>query len=122
MVYRRAAGVDVTHPLTRFHPEIARPADKRPDELSCAESRRRARLASVHELAEPPGSRCIYSFRTGTLDFEELYLVAGVDACGAGGYRRIWEKYILTRMRYEDDGNFKVADLAQLARRRCKSS
>ncbi len=36
MVYRRVAGADVTHPLTRFHPEIARPEDKRPDELGCA--------------------------------------------------------------------------------------
>ena len=52
MVYRRAAGVDVTHPLTRFHPEIARPADKRPDELSCAELAKTSRAsASVHELA-----------------------------------------------------------------------
>jgi ThiF family len=36
-VHHRRAGVDVTPPLTRYHPEIAAPADKRPDELSCLE-------------------------------------------------------------------------------------
>ena len=36
-VHHRRAGIDVTPPLTRYHPEIAKPADKRPDELSCHE-------------------------------------------------------------------------------------
>jgi len=35
MLQVRQAGRDVTHPLPRFHPEIARPADRRPDELGC---------------------------------------------------------------------------------------
>ena len=80
MVYRRAAGVDVTHPLTRFHPEIARPADKtRRAELRRAREDERA-SASVHELLVASAMLAtFYSFRTGTLDFEELYLdIAGV--------------------------------------------
>jgi hypothetical protein len=36
MLFERSGGRDVTSPLTRFHPEIARPEDKRPDELGCA--------------------------------------------------------------------------------------
>jgi hypothetical protein len=37
-LYGRAAGRDAFGaPLDRFHPEIARPADRRPDELSCEE-------------------------------------------------------------------------------------
>ena len=83
MVYRRAAGVDVTHPLTRFHPEIARPADKRPDELSCAELAKTSapQLLFTNWLVASAMLATFYSFRTGTLDFEELYLdIAGVKA------------------------------------------
>jgi hypothetical protein len=36
-VFRRDAGVDVSPSLTRFHPEIAQPADKNPAEASCTE-------------------------------------------------------------------------------------
>jgi hypothetical protein len=36
-VYLRRDGHDVTAPLTRFHPEIAKPAGKLPTELSCVE-------------------------------------------------------------------------------------
>lgn len=45
MIYERTGGRDVTPPLTRFHPEIARPGDKRPDQLGCA-----ARLRSAPQL------------------------------------------------------------------------
>ena len=37
-VHIRRAGADVTPPLTRYHKEIAEPADQRPDELSCTEA------------------------------------------------------------------------------------
>ncbi len=36
-VYVRKDGKDVTAPIERFHPEIAEPADRAPDELSCLE-------------------------------------------------------------------------------------
>ena len=37
-VYLRRGGKDVTPPLTRYHPEIAKPQDRRPDELNCVEA------------------------------------------------------------------------------------
>ena len=83
MVYRRAAGADVTHPLTRFHPEIARPEDKSPDELSCAELAKTGapQLLFTNWLVASAMLATFYSFRTGALDFEELFLdVAGVKA------------------------------------------
>ena len=36
-VYVRRQGCDLTAPLDRFHPEIAKPADRSPHELSCLE-------------------------------------------------------------------------------------
>lgn len=36
-IYIRKNGKEVTPPLTKFHPEIERPADKMPYELSCTE-------------------------------------------------------------------------------------
>jgi hypothetical protein len=37
-IAHRAGGVDLTPPLTAFHREIEEPADRRPDEVSCAEA------------------------------------------------------------------------------------
>jgi hypothetical protein len=37
-LYVRAGGVNVTAALDRFHPEIARPADRSPGEMSCVEA------------------------------------------------------------------------------------
>ena len=37
-VYLRRGGTDATPPLTRYHPEIAKPTDRRPDELNCVEA------------------------------------------------------------------------------------
>jgi molybdopterin/thiamine biosynthesis adenylyltransferase len=36
-IFIRCDGRNVTNPLTRFHPEIEHPSDRRPDELSCGE-------------------------------------------------------------------------------------
>jgi hypothetical protein len=36
-IFLRRAGVDVTPPLTRHHPEIADPADHHPAEKNCTE-------------------------------------------------------------------------------------
>ena len=44
-IYERVRGRDRFNPITRFHPEIAKPADHRPDELGCA-----ALLQSVPQL------------------------------------------------------------------------
>ena len=85
MVYRRTAGTDRTHPLTRFHPEIAQPRDKRPDELSCAELAKSGapQLLFTNWLVATTMLATYYSSTTGSLDFEELYLdVAGVRVTG----------------------------------------
>lgn len=37
-VYLRRNGKDLTLPLTHYHPEIAKPTDRRPDEISCMEA------------------------------------------------------------------------------------
>ncbi len=37
-VYMRQIGVDLTAPLTRFHPEIANPEDKSPADITCLEA------------------------------------------------------------------------------------
>ncbi|MHC5073041.1 MAG: ThiF family adenylyltransferase, partial [Planctomycetota bacterium] len=37
-VYLRRSGADITPPLTHYHPEIAKPADRRPDEIDCIEA------------------------------------------------------------------------------------
>lgn len=44
-VHWREGGADRTPPIDRLHPEIARPADRRPDEASCAEL-----MASVPQI------------------------------------------------------------------------
>lgn len=36
-LYLRRKGKDITAPLGAYHPEIAKPADKRPDQLNCME-------------------------------------------------------------------------------------
>lgn len=46
-VYIRKEGKDITAPLTRFHPEIANPADRNPGEMSCAE---RAKMPSSRQI------------------------------------------------------------------------
>jgi len=81
MVYRRAGGRDITHPLTRFHPELARPSDKRPDQLGCAELARSSapQLVFTNWLVASAMLATYYSSLTSSLDFEELYLdVLGV--------------------------------------------
>lgn len=81
MVYRRSGGNDITHPLTRFHPEIALPRDKRPDQLSCVELAKSSapQLLFTNWLVASAMLATFYSSLEGALDFEELYLdVSGV--------------------------------------------
>ena len=73
-VYRRKNGRDLSNPISRFHPEIARPADRVPNGRGCA-----AALASAPQLlftnltvaAAMLGA--FYAWRAGRLDFEEVY-------------------------------------------------
>jgi hypothetical protein len=74
MVYERIAGRDVSHPLTRFHPEIAKPRDKRPDEIGClalAHSSPQLLFTNLAVAAAMLGT--FYAWLTDRLEYEELF-------------------------------------------------
>jgi hypothetical protein len=74
-IYLRRNGRNVTNPLSRFHPEIARPADRLPTDIGCT-----AALASAPQLLFTNAAvatamlNAFYAWRTGALDYEEVYL------------------------------------------------
>ena len=76
MAYWKEGGRDVTSPLTRFHPEIARPTDKAPYELSCAELANSGApqllFANLQVAATMLG--VFYSWLNGKLNCDEVYL------------------------------------------------
>jgi hypothetical protein len=75
MIYVREAGRDVTSPLTRFHPEIAWPADHRPDQRGCGALAPSAPQLLFTNLAVASAMLgAFYAWLTGTLDYEEAYL------------------------------------------------
>ena len=75
IVYVREEGKDLTHPLTRFHPEIARPKDKRPDELGCAELAQSAPQLLFTNLAVASTMlAAFHAWLAGKLHYEEVYL------------------------------------------------
>jgi hypothetical protein len=74
MIYERIAGRDVTHPLTTFHPEIARPRDKRPDELGCLALARSAPQLLFTNLAVAAAMLgTFYVWLTDRVRYEELF-------------------------------------------------
>jgi hypothetical protein len=74
-VYVRRAGRDVTNPLTRFHPELARPKDRRPDKRGCAALTPDAPQLLFTNLAVASAMLgTFHAWLSGTLDYEELYL------------------------------------------------
>ena len=75
IVYARYAGKDLTHPLTSFHPEIARPKDKRPDELGCADLAQTAPQLLFTNLAVASTMLATFhAWLAGKLHYEEVYL------------------------------------------------
>jgi hypothetical protein len=71
----RAGGHDITNPLTRFHPEIAHPQDKRPDEQGCAALVQTAPQLLFTNLAVASAMLgAFYAWRQKALDYEEIYL------------------------------------------------
>lgn len=74
-IYLRADGRDLTNPLSAFHPEIARPADRLPQAAGCG-----AIAASAPQLLFTNASvasaiaGAFYAWRRGSLDYEEAYL------------------------------------------------
>jgi hypothetical protein len=74
-VYLRVNGQDATNPLSAFHPEIARPADRVPTARGCA-----AVVASDPQIlftnvtVAAAMLNAFYAWRCGKLEYEELYL------------------------------------------------
>jgi hypothetical protein len=74
-IHVRRGGRDVTNPLTRFHPELARPRDRRPDQRDCAELVQSAPQLLFTNLAVAASMlSAFYAWWAGSLDFEEVYL------------------------------------------------
>jgi hypothetical protein len=77
MVYERRGGRDCrTNPLTRFHPEIAQPGDRRPDQMSCAELARSTapQLLFTNLAVAAAMLGTFYAWLRGRLSYEEVYL------------------------------------------------
>lgn len=79
MVYLRREGRDATNPLTRFHPEIARPSDRRPDELGCAALAQSSapQLLFTNLAVASAMLGTFYGWLTGSPECEEVYLDIG---------------------------------------------
>jgi len=74
-VYVRSGGRDMTNHLARLHPEIAKPRDKRPDELGCADLVNSApQLLFTNMAVASAMLSAFFSWHRGTLAFEEIYL------------------------------------------------
>jgi hypothetical protein len=75
LIYERVAARDVTSPLTRFHPEIAQPRDKRPDERGCvalAQSSPQLLFTNLAVATAMLGT--FYAWLTGRVNYEEVFL------------------------------------------------
>jgi hypothetical protein len=74
MIYERVAGRDVTSPLTKFHPEIAKPRDKRPDEIGClALARSSPQLLFTNLVVAAAMLGTFYAWLTDRPRYEELF-------------------------------------------------
>jgi hypothetical protein len=74
-VYLRRRGRDVTNPISRFHPEIARPADQLPTGRGCAAMAASApQLLFTNAAVAAAMLGAFYAWRAGRLDYEEAYL------------------------------------------------
>jgi hypothetical protein len=73
-VYRREAERELSNPLSRFHPEVARPADRLPTAQGCAVA-----MASAPQLLFTNATVAVamlgafYGWLSGRLDYEEVY-------------------------------------------------
>ncbi len=77
-IFERRAGKDLYNPLTRFHPEIARPADHNPGdkkEESCAVLVNKIPQLAFTNLAVASAMlNAFYTWALGKLNYEEVYL------------------------------------------------
>ena len=75
IVHIREGGRDVTSPITRFHPEIANPQDKRPDELGCAALAHSSPQLALTNLAVASAMLgAFYAWSMRRLRYEEVFL------------------------------------------------
>jgi hypothetical protein len=71
----REDGRNITSPITRFHPEIANPRDKRPDELSCADlAQSSPQLLFTNAAVASAMLGAFYAWSKGHLAYEEVFL------------------------------------------------
>jgi hypothetical protein len=75
-VYLRARGRDLTSPLSRHHPEIARPADRLPTARGCgaAVAAGAGQLLFTNAAVAAAMLAAFYTWRSGVLDYEEVGL------------------------------------------------
>jgi hypothetical protein len=74
-VYRRANGHDLSNPISRFHPEIAKPADRLPTDQGCAAAMAGApQLLFTNAAVASAMLGAFYAWRSDQLDYEEAYL------------------------------------------------
>lgn len=75
-LYRREGGRDRTNPLTRFHTELANPADRRPDQLGCAELAQSSapQLLFTNLAVASAMLNALFGWLRGRLEYEEVFL------------------------------------------------
>jgi len=74
-VYLRSGGHDVTNPISAYHPEIARPADRLPGAAGCAAATESApQLLFTNASVAAALMGAFYAWRRGSLAYEEAYL------------------------------------------------
>lgn len=74
-VFVRKNGVSVTAPLTKYHPEIADPKDKRPDEVGCAAlaAGGNTQIAITNNDIAAAMLNAFYAYCEGKLAYGEVY-------------------------------------------------
>ena len=75
-IYQRCESRDVSLPLTQYHPEIAEPADRFPNEMSCEELSRHAapQLLFTNLAIASAMLNVFYAWRMGKLQYSEVYV------------------------------------------------
>lgn len=75
LVYRRERGRDLTHRPSRFHPEIARPADRPPDARGCGSALPDTpQLVFTNAAVAVAMLSAFFSWRSGALEHEEMFV------------------------------------------------
>ncbi len=74
-IYLRSRGRDLTNPLSTFHPEIAKPADRVPETKGCTAAAESApQLLFTNAAVAAAMLSAFYTWREGRLRYEEAYL------------------------------------------------